>query len=377
MYQPPRRGNRPWQTPLSASAVPAIFSPSSAFHSKLKREVESYFTTTGKVRQDLPAMYLKSAVVLTWLAASYYLLVFHQNTALEAVLYSLSAGFAMAGIGFNVAHDACHGAYSARPGTNRLMALTLDMLGGSSYVWKFKHNYLHHNYTNVAGTDDDIDFGFVAHLEPHRPLRGLHRYQHLYLWPLYGLLVNSWQYYDFTRLIRGRVGARSMPRPKGLDLVITYGGKLVFFSLVFIVPMMLHPISSVLLCWTVASFAMGVTMAVVFQVAHCVEHASFPQPHGDRHEMDTEWAVHQIQTTVDFGRTSAFLTWYLGGLNFQVEHHLFPKICHLHYPALSGIVERICGEFGVNYKAHPSIFNAIASHYRFLRRDESPMHATS
>ena len=132
MYQPPRRGNRPWQTPLSASAVPAIFSPSSAFHSKLKREVESYFTTTGKVRQDLPAMYLKSAVVLTWLAASYYLLVFHQNTALEAVLYSLSAGFAMAGIGFNVAHDACHGAYSARPGTKDRKSTRLN----SSHIQK-------------------------------------------------------------------------------------------------------------------------------------------------------------------------------------------------------------------------------------------------
>jgi linoleoyl-CoA desaturase len=317
-------------------------------------------------------MYLKTAIILSWYGASYWFLVFHQNTMLEALLLSISLGLAMTGIGFNVAHDGCHGAYSARPAVNRCMSVTLDMLGGSSYVWKWKHNYLHHNYTNLMGADDDIDIGFLGRLSPHSPLRGIHRYQYLYLWLAYGGLALSWQFFvDFERLVRGRVGTQRMPRPRGWDLVTLVAGKGLFVVLMFVIPALVHPLYSVLIFYGVASFTLGWTMSVVFQLAHCVEDAKFPKPRTDTGRMEDEWAVHQVETTVDFARGNRLLTWYLGGLNFQVEHHLFPKVCHLHYPALSAIVERTCSRFGVRYSAYRTMLDALASHHRFLRHSHS------
>jgi linoleoyl-CoA desaturase len=154
---------------------PLLFPRATEFQAELRRRVDAYFQTTGKRSRDLPTMYLKTAFILAWFGVSYGLLVFHHNSWLESVLLATSLGLAMAGIGFNVAHDACHGAFSKVPFINELFSVTLDMLGGSSYVWKWKHNFFHHTYTNVVGADDDIDFGFVARLAPEVPLRGLQK----------------------------------------------------------------------------------------------------------------------------------------------------------------------------------------------------------
>src|SRR5205085_1170356 len=165
------------------------------------------------------------------------------------------------------------------------------------------------------------------------------------------------------------------PRPKGWDLVTFVGGKLAFFSLAFAVPMLLHPVWKVLLLYLVASFVLGVVMSVVFQLAHCVPQAAFPPaPEGAAH-LESSWAVHQAETTVDFARGSRLLSWFLGGLNFQVEHHLCPRVCHVNYPALSRVVEATCREFGVRYAAHKSFLAGLAAHYRWLRQMGQPQAA--
>jgi linoleoyl-CoA desaturase len=321
-------------------------------------------------------MYIKTAILFSWCSVSYWLLIFRPNTMLQTLLFSISLGLAMAGIGFNVQHDGSHGAYSKRRAINRWMAMTLDMLGGSSYVWKWKHNYLHHNYTNLMGVDDDINIGFLGRLPPDGPLCGIYRYQYLYLWLAYGCLAPSWQFYgDFECLVRGRIGTQRMPRPRGWDLVSLIVGKVVFLGLMFVIPAFLHPLRTVMIFYGLVSFTLGWSLSVVFQLAHCVEDAKFPKPRSDSRQIDNEWAVHQVETTVDFARDNPLLTWYLGGLNFQVEHHLFPRICHLHYPALSAIVERVCLQFGVQYSAYRSMSDALASHHRFLLRSHSCSHA--
>jgi linoleoyl-CoA desaturase len=149
------------------------------------------------------------------------------------------------------------------------------------------------------------------------------------------------------------------------------GGKIFVFTMIFIVPITRHRLLAVGLCHLGASFVVGVTTGVVFQLAHCVEEARFTTPPTGAVQMEMEWALHQVESTVDFARGNRFMTWYLGGLNYQIEHHLFPKICHLHYPALSPIVEQVCAEFGVRYCAHPTLLGALASHYRLLRRRNS------
>ena len=168
--------------------------------------------------------------------------------------------------------------------------------------------------------------------------------------------------------VRGRIGAHPMERPRGWELAAVIIGKALFVTVMFVIPGLVHPLGSVLLYFGITYFTLGLTMAVVFQLAHCVEITAFPNPPENNGRMDHEWAVHQVETTANFARGNPLVTWYLGGLNYQVEHHLFPKISHLHYPALSRIVERSCARFGIRYLDHGTLLAAIGSHYRFLRR---------
>ena len=249
------------------------------------------------------------------------------------------------------------------------MALSLDLLGGSSYIWARKHNSIHHGYANITGHDDDIDLGLLARLSPHQRRLKFHRLQHFYLWALYGLLPIKWQFYDdFRAMVTGRIGEHQFAHPKGWDLVTFIGGKAVFFSLALVIPLLLHPVWAVLLFYVAASVVQGVVLSVVFQLAHCVEEAAFPLPRKDTGRMEAAWAVHQVEATVDFARRSRLLSWFIGGLNFQIEHHLFPQICHVHYPALSLLVEQTCKEYGLRYVTHETFLAGAASHFRWLRR---------
>ena len=251
-------------------------------------------------------------------------------------------------------------------------------MGGSSYVWARKHNSIHHSYTNVTGHDDDINVGLLARLSPYQRRLPFHRLQQYYLWILYGLLPVKWQLFDdFRDVVTGRIGEHRLARPKGWDLATFLGGKAIFFTLTFVIPMLLYPVWVVLLFYGVASFVLGVVLSVVFQLAHCVEEADFPLPQSDTGRIESHWAVHQVQTTVNFARRNRLLSWFIGGLNFQIEHHLFPQVCHVHYAALSPVVEQTCGDFGVQYVEHRTLFAAVASHFRWLRRMGMPMTAAS
>ena len=313
-------------------------------------------------------MYVKTLVILAWFAASYCALLFLAANWWQATLLAISLGFSAAAIGFNIQHDGGHQAYSERNSINKLMGMTLEMLGASSYIWDQKHNVIHHTYANITGFDEDIQLGFLGRLSPHQRRLKFHRLQHFYLWLLYGFITIKWHTYDdFRDLFRGKIGEQPFPRPRGWQLATFFGGKAVFFSLAFVLPLMFHSLLPVLFCYALASMIQGVTLSVVFQLAHCVEEAEFPLPEPETGKIENEWAIHQVQTTVDFARKSRLVSWFTGGLNFQIEHHLFPRICHLHYPALSKLVEETCAEFGVRYQTHEKLSASIASHYRWLR----------
>ena len=250
------------------------------------------------------------------------------------------------------------------------MGLTLDMLGASSYLWRFKHNLSHHTYTNLAGADDDINFVPFARLSPAQPRYRLHHLQQFYLWALYWFLFPKWNFVDdFKTLSAGAnlraAGSRdraarppssssparrcSSPGRSWSRCCSTRGGL-------------------VLLFYAATSLVLGTTLAVVFMLAHCVEEAEFPELPPETERLPRPWAVHQVETTVDFAGGNRLLTWYVGGLNFQIEHHLFPRICHVHYPRIAEIVRAACAEFGVRYAAHDTFHGALASHWRWLRR---------
>jgi linoleoyl-CoA desaturase len=346
------------------------FNGSDRFLRELRRRVDAYFERTGRSRRDCPQMYFKTASILAWFASAYVLLVFFVHVWWLAVPLAVVLGVALAAIGFNIQHDGGHKAYSDRPWVNKIMALTLDLMGGSSYMWDWKHNAFHHTFPNIDGHDDDINLGFLGRLSPQQPRFWFHRLQGIYLWLLYGFLAIKWHLVDdFYQLSTGHIGGHRIPRPKGNDLIVFITGKVLFFSMAFVIPMMLHRWWVVLSIYALSAFVSGVVLSVVFQLAHCVGEADFPVPieaGAGSVRMQTEWAVHQVETTVDFARGNRVLCWFLGGLNFQIEHHLFHKICHVHYPALSKVVEEVCREFGVRYAAHRTIFSAIASHFKWL-----------
>lgn len=352
-----------------AKATKAKFLESGPFHKELKAKVDGYFSASGRSMRDQPRMYLKTAVILSWFAGSYGFLVFGADALWSAALACVSLGLAMAGIGFSIQHDANHGGYSERRPINRVLAATLDVLGGSSYVWNWKHNVFHHSHPNVDGLDADINIQPFCRVAPAQPLRPAHRFQHFYIWGLYSLLAVKWHFVDdFKDVLTGSVGGQAMPKPRGRQLAGMLAGKVLFYGWAFALPMFFHPWWRVLLGYALVASVVGVTLATVFQLAHCVEEAAFPEVPTSSLAFEREWAAHQVETTVDFARKNRLMTWYLGGLNFQVVHHLFPRVCHVHYPALSHLIEETCQAHGVRYHSQESVGVALRSHVRWLKR---------
>ena len=345
------------------------FAPDTGFQRELRRRVEDFLQKQGVKPRDCPAMYLKTAAILGLATLAYVLLVFFARTWWQALPLAVLLGFAVAQIGFNIMHDGGHRAYSDHAWVNKLMAMTLDLVGASSYVWRWKHAVFHHMYANVSGHDTDVDLAPFGRLHPEQPRYAVYRWQQWYLWPLYGVTAVKWYVYDdFRDVIKGSMGVNRFPRPRGADLVVFLVGKLTFFTLAIGIPLLRHPFTTVLLFYGITAAVLGLVLSVVFQLAHVVEEARFPLPEPGGSRIAASWAVHQAATTVDFARGDRLVSWLVGGLNFQIEHHLFPTLCHVNYPAIAPIVEATCREYGVPYAAHPTFGAAVASHFRWLRR---------
>lgn len=345
------------------------FNKNTAFSADLRGRVDGYFAKHGFARDGGARMLGKTAILFAWLIGSYVALLALGSSWLAVVLLGISCGLALAGLGMGVQHDGGHRAYSSKRWINRGAASVLDLLGASSYVWRTKHGIVHHTYPNVEGADDDLEAGPFARLSPGQPHRRMHRFQHLYMWPLYGFLTVKWSLFDdFHNIARGRVGNHPLAAPRGRELAIFVIGKLAHLSWAVIVPMLVLGVGKALVFYAALSAAGGITLSVVFQLAHCVEEAQFVDPDAHAGGVVLDFSAHQLATTIDFACDSKWLSWYVGGLNFQAVHHLFPRVCHVHYPALAKIVAATAAEHGVPYTAAPTLRAALRSHYRWLRR---------
>lgn len=350
------------------------FNDDQSFEDDLRQRVNAYFAEVpGRLPTGDWRMFLQTAIVLAFFVTAYVLLVFVARTVWQGVLLASLLGLASAGIGFNIGHDGGHRSYSKRAWVNRLAAMSFDLAGASSYVWFWKHAVIHHRYVNITGYDTDINLGIFGRVSPHKQWQPQFRWQHLYLWPLYGVLAIKWQLLDdFQNIAIGRIGPHVFPRPRGWDLAIFVGGKVFFFAWAFALPLVFHPWYAVLFYYAVGAALLGLAMSVVFQLPHCSGRATFPLPDPATGRMADSWAVHQARVTLDFGRGNRILSWPLGGLNYHLEHHLFPLVCHVHYPAITRIVEQTCRDHGVPYAEHPGFLSGLAEHYRWLRRMGQP-----
>jgi linoleoyl-CoA desaturase len=353
---------------LGSPGVDIKFSSGGAFHREVDRRVKLLLADRALVRRAYILLWLKALVVLAWLAASYWVLVFVAAGPVQAFAASVSLGLAAAGIGFTIMHDANHQAFARRRWVNRVMALSLDLIGGSSYVWSAKH-LAHHTYPNVTEHDPDIDSLPFARFDPAQDHRAWHRYQYIYIWLLYALVTVRWQFMsDFVFLARGRAGRSPLRRPRGTALATVAAGKATFLIWAFVIPLLLHPPVAVLAFFTVTSVVASLALALVFQLSHCVVEADFVDPRSDA--LGTQrrsWQDHQVESTVDFARGNPLLRIYAGGLNYQVEHHLYARLPHTLYPHIAGLIEAAAHTHGVRYTHIPTFRQALRSHTRWLK----------
>jgi len=286
--------------------------------------------------------------------------------AWQVIACVVSVALAMAGIGFGVMHDANHGAYAHGARANSWMSRSLDLLGASSFLWRQAHNVLHHSYTNISGLDIDLEMSTLLRVAPWQPQRRWHRLQHLYIGLLFGIFPLKWWFYDDPRMFVVGRPPHAFPRARGATLAKALVFKAVFLAWAFIIPAVLHPTWRLIPLWLLGSLVLGNVLGWAFQLAHCVAPTAMIEARAGE-SLSVGWASHQVRTSADFAQGNAVLSWYLGGLNFQIEHHLFPQVCHTHYPALAPIVQEVCEAHGVRYIALPSLGAALSANFDWLR----------
>lgn len=338
------------------------------FTDALKKRINSYFENRNLDLTGNRHLFLKTIILLTLLFSNYIILVFFTPPVWLALILCALLGLNFAAIGFNVMHDGAHGSYSSKKGLNDVMAYSLNLMGGSSYIWKIKHNLIHHSFTNVEGLDDDIDIKPFMRVHEDQPRYWFHRFQHIYWVLLYGMAYFLWVFWqDFEKYFTGKIGDSKMRKMDIKEHIVFWGSKLIYVSIFLLIPIFQVGLAETLLGYGIMIFVCGFFISVVFQLAHVIQETSFPKADEQTSKIHNEWAVHQLETTANFSTKSKFVSWLVGGLNFQVEHHLFPRISHVHYPAISELVRQTCREFNVTYLEHPTVASAVRSHVKYLR----------
>ena len=347
------------------------------FAREVKAAVGEYFERNRLSRHANAAMVVKTVVLLALYFGSYGLIVSGAVPLLGMWALCFVMGIGMAGIGFAVTHDALHGAYSASPRVNRVIGCCFDALGANGYIWKITHNGIHHTYTNIRGYDEDLEVSPLIRLSPHTPYKPVHRFQHVFAFVAYSLATVFWVFVkDYKYFLQRDLGPyrnRRHPRSEWLFLVVS---KALYYGAMIVVPLMVLEITwwQFAIGFLTVHLTAGLILGVIFQLAHVVE----PTEHLEEHEagaLKGAWMLYQMRTTNNFARGNRLLSWYVGGLNYQIEHHLFPRVCHVHYRALSAIVERVARKHGVPYHSCPTLWQAIRSHYRMLKRFGDPGYA--
>lgn len=340
------------------------------FSETLKRRVNEYFRSNNISQKGNFWMFLKAFILITIYIHSFLVVILFPLGPGLGILMAILMGIGEAGIGMSVMHDAAHGAFSKRKWVNSFFASTMFILGSNVLNWKIQHNLLHHTYTNIYGYDQDISTKAAIRLCDHAPLKKYHRFQFIYAFLLYGLMTISKLFSDLTQLLEfNRSGITKAQKRNGRkEIIVLILSKIVYFATLLVLPILFSSFSwwQVLLGFLLMHLTAGIIMSVIFQMAHVVEGTEQPLPdkNGIIHH---DWLVHQLRSTADFAPKNAILNWYVGGLNFQIEHHLFSNICHIHYRKIAPIVQRTAEEFGLEYNVKPTFMKALKSHVNRLK----------
>lgn len=340
-----------------------------SFHIELNDRVKQYFKDKNISQRGNAKLFFKAFFMYTVVLSCYAVLVFVQpSSVLLNIALLVVFGTFLAFIGFNVMHDSCHGAFSNNSKVNDVFGYSMNFLGAECRFWKVKHNVLHHTYTNVDGVDDDIFKPPFLRMSPNQPYLPLHKYQSWYMLFLYGISTMFWVFWmDSLKYFTDKVHTTDLPKKKMADHISFWATKLFYIGFYIVTPLVFLGFSKFIFGFFFFNFVMGIVMSVVFQLAHVVEGVGF----ADAQEtgvlaIDEDWAIFQLKTTFDFCPENKFLTWSLGGLNFQVEHHLFPKVSHVHYPEIRKIVVELANKYGIQHNEFPSFWMALKSHFKMM-----------
>jgi linoleoyl-CoA desaturase len=340
------------------------------FYKVLRNRVKDYFKTSGKTRFGNASMVVKTIFMFALYFVPIALLLTVVESSWLAFLMWVLMGFGMAGIGLSVMHDANHGAYSKNARVNKWVGYIIHTIGGSDINWRIQHNVLHHTFTNVDGMDEDIDPGKVMRFSPNAPRLKGHKYQHIYAWFLYGLMTMMWfTVKDYKQVIRYE--KMDLLKTQGISFRKALTGIIISKTLyvlgVFGLPLIFSPVPwyITLLGFLSMHFIAGFWLGIIFQPAHVVPSSNYPKP-DDSGNIEADWAVSQLFNTANFAPGAKLLSWYVGGLNYQVEHHLFPNICHVHYKNISKIVRDTAAEYRLPYNSFKTFGMALKEHGKML-----------
>lgn len=342
----------------------------SEFYPELKKRVDDYFKSNNIDKNANGLMIFKSIFFLGSLIGLYLLILLGNFSIVTMLGLAILLGMVQSFIGFNVAHDAIHGSYSSNATVNKLMGYWFNIIGANAYVWSVAHNKVHHTFTNIPGHDEDLEVApGLVRVSPDEPKKPIMKYQQYYAFFLYGLASLSWVFRkDFVKFFQDKIGETDNSKRPKIEYFNLFFFKALYYTIFIVIPLIVLDVTWVqfLVGFVCMHLAEGFVMGLVFQLAHVVEGMDFPKP-DEEGQLKDSWAVHQMKTTANFARKSPLAAFLCGGLNFQIEHHLFPNICHIHYPAISQIVEQTAKEHGVPYIENHTFLSALRSHYRTLR----------
>lgn len=343
------------------------FGERSPFWSDVKAAAREHLAaeaSAGRPPIGDPRLQRKALVIVLWFALSYAGLLGAPTLAV-AVFAAFSLALAASALGFGVFHDANHRTLFQRPAANLLAARFCSaLLGPSRHFWVRKHNGLHHRQPNVIGWDDDLETRGLLRFSPARAWEPRFRRQEVKALLYYGLNTVEWLFWkDFHCLASGRLNKWHPMRLSAAESTEFLACKGIYLLLFVLPPFLVLP-----LLWAVAAFVvfhlvLSWALAVVFQVAHLTPGMEF----GGVRAGD-DWATHQIRTTADFATGSRVATWFTGGLNHQIEHHLFPNVAHTHYSGLRPIVRAAAKRQGLQCHDLDSFFAALQQHFVLLRQ---------
>ena len=344
------------------------------FYDTLKKNIDTFFTENKVSMSGNRALWLKTVAMLALFFVPMTLIIVGVGAHSAWVFFGLwfLTGLGMVGIGCAVHHDSNHGSYSDNKTVNKIIGDVVNVVGGYDVTWRIQHNILHHTYNNIEGLDEDIDTGGLMRFHPETKKLKMHRFQHIYAWFLYCLLTLQWVTYKDYRLLflyekKGLLKKEKISLRKALLELSIY--KVIYFTYALVLPIMFSGMSwqMVVMGFLVLHFTAGLSLSCIFQLAHVLESSEFPITPDDR-KMENSWAIHQLLNTADFSPRSRIMFWFIGGLNYQVEHHLFPHISHVHYPKIAVIVKQTAEQYGLPYKVMPTFVNALVQHGRMLKK---------